>query len=280
MNQSTSIYLPLCLPFQNLSNTLHLFILFFQFHLYRFQIRDEKQWFWHSQKSYPPLGIEEFVTNRLLNSTFRTDNHECRRAKDRVCVARSRFHLSLARLGKTPLDKLERDLLESELYQAKRRRNDTSRVLRKYPVKVKEKGVPNRVFLFESSQGKEEYFYKELAQFVNIDRSLLPPIDFNIGNGLNKKRLQKLQSKEELFDICLPKFDYVRKEIMPISYVLGTWILRYLLPASSKRNDLVIPNPKSFVTIIESFLKDPCDNRLVRNEVDGEYYLVERRKAN
>jgi len=66
---------------------------------------------------------------------------------------------------------------------------------------------------------------------------------------------------------------------MPISYVLGTWLLQYMIPASYERDDLVIPNAQSFATIVEGFLKDPCDDRLVRNEEDGEYYsLVKKTK--
>jgi len=157
-----------------------------------FQSFVNMRWFWI--KSHSPVNLDGYVHSILLNSTLSTDNHKCKNVKEKVCVARSRFHLSLARLGKTPLDQTERDLLQSELYQTKLRRNDTSTILRKYPVKNKE-GVPNKVFLFESGQGKEEYFYKELAEFVNIDPSMLPPINFKTGNGLNKKNYQDLQKK-------------------------------------------------------------------------------------
>jgi hypothetical protein len=196
------------------------------------------------------------------------------------CVARSRFHLSLAKLGKTPLDLHERDLLQSELYQAKRRRNDTSTTLRNYPIgDDREKiGVPNNVFLFESTQGKNEYFYEELAKFLRIDRARFPPLNYKSGSGLNMKQNQIFQRKEETFDICLPEFDYVRKELLPISYTLKEWLLRYLVPSSHQRNDLVIPNVTAFVDIVDDFGKDPCNDRLVRNENDGEYYLAEKKR--
>jgi len=222
-------------------------------------------------------SMADFVrTDRLLETS--KDNHKCiKRVNYNICVARSRFHLSLARMGKTPLDLNERDLLQSEVYQAKRRRNDTSTHLKEYPIgnDPQKIGIPNKVFVFESTQGKNEYFYEELAKFVRIDRAQLPEINYRSGSGLNSNKKQIEQSEKETFDICLPEFDYVRKELLPIAYTLKEWLLRYLIPASLQRDDLVIPNVTHFAEIVESFGRDPCSDRLVRNENDGEYYLAE-----
>lgn len=217
--------------------------------------------------------------DRLLETS--NDNHRCRKSVI-TCVARSRFHLSLARMGKTPLDLNERDLLRSEVYQAKRRRNDTSINLKDYPIQDNPEkiGVPNKVFVFESTQGKNEYFYEELAKFVRIDRARLPALNYRSGSGLNNNstKNQNKQNAKGTFDICLPEFDYVRKELLPIAYTLKEWLLRYLAPASLQRDDLVIPNVTHFVEIVESFGRDPCNDRLVRNENDGEYYLAENNR--
>ena len=220
-------------------------------------------------------SMADFVrTDRLLETS--KDNHKCIKRVG-TCVARSRFHLSLARMGKTPLDLNERDLLRSEVYQAKRRRNDTSTHLKEYPIgnDPQKIGIPNKVFVFESTQGKNEYFYEELAKFVRIDRAQLPEINYRSGSGLNNNKKQIEQSEKETFDICLPEFDYVRKELLPIAYTLKEWLLRYLIPASLQRDDLVIPNVTHFAEIVESFGRDPCSDRLVRNKNDGEYYLAE-----
>ena len=219
--------------------------------------------------------MADFVrTDRLLETS--KDNHKCIKRVN-TCVARSRFHLSLARMGKTPLDLNERDLLQSEVYQAKRRRNDTSTHLKEYPIgnDPQKIGIPNKVFVFESTQGKNEYFYEELAKFVRIDRAQLPEINYRSGSGLNSNKKQIEQSEKETFDICLPEFDYVRKELLPIAYTLKEWLLRYLIPASLQRDDLVIPNVTHFAEIVESFGRDPCSDRLVRNENNGEYCLAE-----
>ena len=108
-----------------------------------------------------------------------------------------------------------------------------------------------------------------------MDRAWLPEINYRSGSGLNNKGNQIKQSEKGTFDICLPEFDDVRKELLPIAYTLKEWLLRYLAPASLQRDDLVIPNVTHFVEIVESFGRDPCSDRLVRNENDGEYYLAE-----
>jgi hypothetical protein len=199
----------------------------------------------------------------------------------------------LAKLGKTALDPTEIALLSSELFQARARLNNASGTLSSSPLSwsqlekppeflknrsLKSVGVPNDVFLFESSQGRNEYFYEDIAGFLGIERSLLPPLNndtYKSGNGLNKKSNAKNQDQNvEIFNICLPEFDYVRKELMPIAYTLQQWLLKYLIPAARKRDDLVIPGIDTFERIVaETFGTDPCvEHPLVRNETDGEYY--------
>lgn len=225
--------------------------------------------------------LEKFVAHIRLRSN-QIQPLDCPR-KMKVCAARGRFHLSLAKLGKTPLGNDEIDLLQSELHQSAIRFKDTSTNKKKYPFADDgdKAGVPNSVFLFESSQGRHEYFYQELANFVEIDRGRLPPLSsstYRSGNGLNNNLKSNLhqQDTENVFDICSPQWDDVRKEILPMSYTLGQWILKYLIPESRKRDDLVIPNVTAFESIVETFGRDPCQGRLIRNDTDGEYYIAKR----
>lgn len=235
------------------------------------------RWLWEPTN----VTLHEYVMKNRLLRDDNVDGFKCRKAKgSALCVARGRFHLSLVRLGKTPLDSGELKLLKSELFQAKRRRNNTSPILYRFPLDDDSHniGVPNNVFLYESSQGKEEYFYQDLADFVGIDRSRLPPLDkktHRTGIGLNDEKNTKLLKKaDKTFDICSAEYDFLRQELLPISYTLREWLLRYMIPASKHRKDLVIPNTDTFVNIIERFGEDPCD-RLVRSDADGEYYLKE-----
>jgi hypothetical protein len=58
--------------------------------------------------------------------------------------------------------------------------------------------------------------------FVRWDSfSKHPPLNYKSGSGLNYKNNQIKQSTNETFDICLPEFDYIRKELLPISYPQG-----------------------------------------------------------
>eukprot|EP00531_Pseudo-nitzschia_arenysensis_P019158 CAMPEP_0116121522 /NCGR_PEP_ID=MMETSP0329-20121206/3741_1 /TAXON_ID=697910 /ORGANISM="Pseudo-nitzschia arenysensis, Strain B593" /LENGTH=320 /DNA_ID=CAMNT_0003615339 /DNA_START=517 /DNA_END=1479 /DNA_ORIENTATION=- len=245
-----------------------------------FQSFTNMQWYYERKKrSYGTLA--EFVSAIRLRS--KQIHHLCPHRKMKVCAARARFHLSLARLGKTPLDNDEIELLQSEIRQSQIRFNDTSTNTKAYPFAGgnDKAGVPNNVFLFESSQGKHEYFYQELANFVRIDRDTLPRLDnstYRSGNGLNNQRISDLhaQDAENTFDICSPQWDDVRKELLPMSYTLGQWLLNYLIPESRKRDDLLVPNVTAFESIVKTFGRDPCQDRLVRNETDGEYYLKEK----
>jgi len=226
----------------------------------------------HSTKS---VTLEDFINKKRLSKNG-TDNHKCPQ-KMSHCVARSRFHLSLASLGKTLLGPEEQDLLTSELHQSKRRMNVTLAGLHGYPIPQNTNsssnfGVPNNVFLFDSNQGKKEYLYQELAQFVKIDRGRLPAIDEVYSTTWSGNGLEKESDTNFVFDICLPQWEHVRKELLPISYTFGKWLLDYFIPASYQRDDVTIPNATAFVEIVQTYLQDPCNNTLVRNETDGEYY--------
>ena len=122
-----------------------------------FQSFVNQQWYYFSKGPGRDANVtlSDYVDDRLLSTQHRT----CANARTKVCVARSRFHLSLLRLGKTPLGARERDLLRSELMQAQRRRNDTSRAFRTPPFPEQVVGVPNHVFLYESGQGKEVRYH-------------------------------------------------------------------------------------------------------------------------
>jgi len=179
------------------------------------------------------------------------------RKRGDVTVARSEFYASLYKLGKTQLGAAERDLLNiSQSWKVKGARND--------------------VFLYDSTQGKNEYFYEELARFVGIHRWALPPLTnttHKTGYGRNGAKWGEKQLKKGIIDICLPEYDFARKLLLPVSHRLGEWLVKYVIPAALERDDLTIPNVTDFAEIVKTtYGKDPCDNRLIRNETDGEYY--------
>ena len=193
--------------------------------------------------------LQPCTTNERNKRSSACDSYGCS-GKLLVCVARSRFHLPLARMGKTVRDKEEQDLLISEILQTKKRMNDTSITL--FPIQLEEKEILNPVFLYESSQPQEEYFWQSLSEFVRINRTDLPEDQgYRMGNGLNTDNKEILkQQKEILFDICEPKYDYVRQELMPIAYTLQKWLRTYFIPASKSRDDVFIPNVYVFILYV------------------------------
>ena len=222
--------------------------------------------------------LEDFINKKRLRKGA-NDSYRC---KELLCVARARFYLPLARLGKTLLGPKEQELLKSELHQSRRRMGDFSDKLNNFPIRANTSKVvvPNNVFLFDSTQGKQEYLYRELAKYVHIDRDLLPAIDDvykskwsgNNPDGSNNVNKTKVDNKHFVFDICLPKWEEIRQEILPMSYTLGRWLLDYFIPASYERDDITIPNVTDFTRIVHGYLVDPCNNTLVRNETTGEFH--------
>lgn len=267
-------------------------------------VRHYQQEFRFSKKN-STLSTRENFSKKVLPKCRRLagcDLNKCIGFNNKVCVARARFHLSLAMLGKTPLSIDEQDLLLSEVKQSKKRMQDNSKSVLPFPIPKspgESIGKPNPVFLFDSSQPKEEYFWQELSEFVRINRTDLPMEGATtgyktLGMGLNNNEHIRtmVQRKDTLFNICDPKHDFLRQELMPVSYNLHKWLTTYFLPVARdpNRKDVVIPNVDEFERIIESFKYDPCTNSsysidgksdgesnsrnhgLVRNETDGEYY--------
>jgi len=228
------------------------------------------------------------------NNHLYCDSHGCPDGQ-LGCVARSRFHIALSMLGKTPRHPDEINLLNSEILQAKRRNNETT-PLAKHNLDRRDSlssrqqhsinamddpsiTIPNHILLYESSQPREEYFWQSLSEFIRINRTDLPPTDnrtaWTMGKGLNTNdvtRLEKMQDIQKAFDICDAQYDYVRQELMPIAYTLQQWLHRYFIPASKVRDDVTIPNVEKFEEIVEAYQRDPC-NRLIRDPTDGEYYV-------
>ena len=143
-------------------------------------------------------------------------------------------------MGKTARGKEEQELLVSEIIQAKKRIHDNSATL--FPIQME--NISNHIFLYESGQPKEEYFWQQLAEFVRINRTDLPEDQgYRMGNGLNTDNVKVLEKqKKTLFDICEPQYDRLRQDLMPIAYTLQKWLRQYFIPASKVRDDVVIPN--------------------------------------
>mmetsp|Transcript_19803 Transcript_19803/g.42966 ORF Transcript_19803/g.42966 Transcript_19803/m.42966 type:complete len:588 (-) Transcript_19803:2731-4494(-) len=165
-----------------------------------------------------------------------------------VCFHRARLHLPLARVGKTPLfSKEERDLLSpgdpdggENLFNGKLR---------------------NPIFVYEQTQMKEDTYWDEVAGFLGL--SHIPNAHYKSAHGKGHNKT-----------LCIEYYDEFRAQMMAHSYNVSVWLEEYFLPVGldPNRPDVVIANPESFRTIIETYKHDPC-KRLIRRESDGEYIL-------
>ena len=157
------------------------------------------------------------------------------------CVARSKFYLPLASLGKTPMSQKEIDFLLSNDYK-----NDKNILKTKQYIK-------NPILLYEQQQPSTDYFWNDVSKYLYINRSSLPhmnDVDYTsnsqnkstINSSLTKYEIQKSQYRK--FNICLKERDPLRKHLMPISYNIYYWLMEYFIPASklNENNDIYISN--------------------------------------
>jgi hypothetical protein len=160
----------------------------------------------------------------------------------------------LARLGKTPLSDEERQWLAADQFYG-------GKNLENY-------NVSNPIFLYELSQMKEDSFWKDLAEFLDI-----PEIKNDKYHGSHGRK-KLLWGDKHFLDICEPQYDELRKIMMPISYELSVWLGRFFKPVAldPSRTDVVVPSPDKFFQKVSEFAKDPC-GRLNRKK-DGTYDFI------
>ena len=167
--------------------------------------------------------------------------------KQLFCTQRGRFQLALARLGKTNLTNTERQLLApNDAYGGRNLPNHH---------------VVNTVLVYDSSQLRHDYFWKELASFLEVPE---------IQNA--HYQASKLNRTSQSINICDAKFDKLRKGMMPHAYDLYQWLDQYFVPASLTRSDVDIANVTHFRQIIKGYAEDPC-GRLARDANTGDWNI-------
>ncbi|KAL3894224.1 MAG: hypothetical protein SGARI_007810, partial [Bacillariaceae sp.] len=156
------------------------------------------------------------------------------------CLARTRFHVALAQLGKTALSPTERQLLAP---------NDIDGGNNLRNMKIR-----NPIFLYEQTMLRNESTWDEMAQYLGV--SHIPNSRYEAAKG---KQFQGA-------NICLPEYDYFRSQIMVYSYDLSVWLQKYLIPIAKdpRRTDVVIANLDAFEAMVSTFYRqDPCQRLLL-----------------
>ncbi len=166
-----------------------------------------------------------------------------------LCLHRTRFHVILARAGKTSLDDRERALLAPDDKDG--------------GMKLTNRRIKNPIFLYELSEIGEDYMWDELATLLKV-----PNIPHDIYKGSHKNR----PPNRKRIKICDAEYDDFRAMIMPYAYNMSSWFCDYLVPvAKNESQNLHIANPDRFCEIVKDYVNDPC-NRLSRLD-NGTYTL-------
>ncbi|GFH47281.1 hypothetical protein CTEN210_03756 [Chaetoceros tenuissimus] len=181
--------------------------------------------------------------------TGRRCRHTCK-LNQFFCMHRSRFHLGLARLGKTSLSDEERKYLAVD-------DEDGGNA-------VKNDQVKNPVFLYDDLELTGEYFWESLAKYLGVD---------HIPHDLQQLKESRLDHDKELanvnsLDFCKNEYDDLRARLLSYSYEMATWLQLYWVPLASdeSRADVAVADPTVFNGLLEEYKKDPC-NKLVRSKM-------------
>ncbi|KAG7364413.1 hypothetical protein IV203_037615 [Nitzschia inconspicua] len=206
--------------------------------------------FWKMQGRSTPYELMGMCPCNINREGMRRGNNTCSQCRGSCpkrqlyCLGRARFHLPLARLGKTALSEDERQLLAPLDI-------DGGKNLISF-------NISNSVFLFDQTELRQGYLWKSLAQFLGV--SYIPHSKFqgSVGHGKN-------------YTLCEPHYDSFRSKLMPYSYEL--WMQKYFLPVAEDPNrpDVMVADAGRLSDILKSYLEDPC-GRLTRTS-NGTFVL-------
>jgi len=159
-----------------------------------------------------------------------------------VCTDRARFHVNLAKLGKTNWTDPEEQRL---LHLTRKQQHITV--------------VPNPLFLYDMDQlydanaKRREQFRTDLKDFLGLSTPL-PPL--TVPPSTHKKF--------KALDICLPLYDELRAELIESGARASRWIRDFLLSMANE-NNVTISSPEYFESILRTWKYDPCDERNTNN---------------
>eukprot|EP00521_Asterionellopsis_glacialis_P008979 CAMPEP_0195286080 /NCGR_PEP_ID=MMETSP0707-20130614/3672_1 /TAXON_ID=33640 /ORGANISM="Asterionellopsis glacialis, Strain CCMP134" /LENGTH=439 /DNA_ID=CAMNT_0040345673 /DNA_START=210 /DNA_END=1529 /DNA_ORIENTATION=+ len=170
------------------------------------------------------------------------------------CLCRSRFHVTLARLGKTNLTSEERLWLAPHDYDG--------------GANLQQDNLQNRIFLYEQTTLNDDEVWTTLADYLQYDGTI--PHDL-VKTTRGRSQTPKLTNK---INICDAQYDELRKLFMPYAYEMSQWICNYFVPSdiNVEHGHVVVANRDKFCSIVQNYQHDPC-HRLVRLE-NGTYTLL------
>ena len=198
---------------------------------------------------HPVKWFESFYNYRVQNgfvmppAQFMEKN--CVSGQHGVCLERSRFYFTLAKLGKTALNGSELNVFEPY---------HRNMLLSESP-----KYIPNPIFIYDTSQLNDENetrsqaFRRDLAKYLGLSQELPPPLHYSPGHSLNETEQARRDSLK--IDICQPKYWKLRAALTRNGKKVELWIQTFLLQSK----DVLISNPEHFLAILEDYKRDPCN---------------------
>ena len=132
----------------------------------------------------------------------------------------TRFHLGIAKLGKTSLSDEERNFLAFA-------DEDGGDNLKSFDVR-------NPIFIYDETELGKEYFWDKFANYMGAE-SIPHDID-EIQRQIDYDSLEIVKA----LDICDDKYIDLRSRLMKHSYDMASWLQQYLLPVSKEKLDVDI----------------------------------------
>jgi hypothetical protein len=164
-----------------------------------------------------------------------------------VNAASGAFHRYLAHLGKTPLDKNERELLNGFL--------GDDELIGQPPL------VPNPVFLMEMRQLGDSNSTRsfQLVKDLQTTLGLQQPIEsITHTNSFQQAAKKPRAQQKNVMDICKDEFLPIREEMMHVARNASLWIREYFI----KSSNVTVSSPEYFEELMESWMHDPCQTTI------------------
>lgn len=207
------------------------------------------QSFWNMQAQNFPLDYYNITPYNRTEICPRCRNGKgCPRGQ-LFCVARARFHLILAYLGKTPLNETERALLAPHDGDGGEH--------------IQSQNVRNTIFLYDQTELSKDDLWESLARLLHYPNGTIPHDSYHSSHG--KKR----DFETHTINICDAKYDDFRIVMMPYAYEMSRWFCEYFVVAPG----VIVANVTRFCSIVRDYANDPC-GRLVR--LENGTYIVRR----
>ena len=177
--------------------------------------------------------------------------YECRN-NQLLCTAKIRFHIPLARIGKTALGDQERELLAPDDIDG--------------GTKLINHQIKNPIFIYELSEIGLDDMWDSLAKLLQV-----PYIRHDKHQGNNAARHIKKKNATRV-NFCDAEYDDFRAHLMPHAYNMSSWFCNYLVPAAKDENkNVYMTDPDRFCELVRSYVEDPCDR--LRRLDNGTYIL-------